>query len=116
MNFTFNEDDIAFQDAAHRVCADVLKTHAARYDETREFCQESLRALGELGFWSMNLPSEYGGVDISSIGMSLAVEEIAYHCAATWLVADGALSRHRLGTDRCHRGTAAGAAAAVRKR
>lgn len=95
MNFTFNEDDIAFQDAAHRVCADVLKTHAARYDETREFCQESLRALGELGFWSMNLPSEYGGVDISSIGMSLAVEEIAYHCAATC----SSLTAHFLATD-----------------
>ena len=95
MNFTFNEDDIAFQDAAHRVCAEVLKTNAARYDETREFCRESLDALGELGFWGMNLPEQYGGVEISSIAMSLAVEEIAYHCAATC----SSLTAHFLATD-----------------
>ena len=72
MNFTFTDDEIAFQDAARRVSADVLKNNAKHYDETREFCTESLNALGELGFWGMNLPSDYDGVDISSIGMSLA--------------------------------------------
>ncbi|SJN08946.1 Butyryl-CoA dehydrogenase [Halomonas citrativorans] len=95
MHFNFTEDELAFQDAARRVSADVLKSNAARYDDTRNFCAESLNALGELGFWSMNLPSEYGGVDISSIGMSLAVEEIAYHCAATC----SSLTAHFLATD-----------------
>ncbi|CAO1669051.1 acyl-CoA dehydrogenase family protein [Salinicola sp. NYA28a] len=95
MNFTFTDDEIAFQDAARRVSADVLKNNAKHYDETREFCTESLNALGELGFWGMNLPSDYDGVDISSIGMSLAVEEVAYHCAATC----SSLTAHFLATD-----------------
>lgn len=95
MDFTFTDDEIAFQDAARKVSADVLKNNAKHYDETREFCTESLKALGELGFWGMNLPSDYDGVDISSIGMSLAVEEVAYYCAATC----SSLTAHFLSTD-----------------
>lgn len=95
MNFTFTDDEIAFQDAAKKVSAEVLKSNAKHYDETREFCTESLKALGELGFWGMNLPSDYDGVDISSIGMTLAVEEVAYHCAATC----SSLTAHFLSTD-----------------
>lgn len=95
MNFTFTDDEIAFQDAAKKISSDVLKNNAKYYDEAGEFCSESLKALGELGFWGMNLPSQYGGVDISSIGMSLAVEEVAYHCAATC----SSLTAHFLATD-----------------
>lgn len=95
MNFTFTDDEIAFQDAARKVSSDVLKGNAKHYDETGEFCSESLKSLGELGFWGMSLPSKYDGVDISSIGMSLAVEEVAYHCAATC----SSLTAHFLAAD-----------------
>ncbi|GEK49268.1 acyl-CoA dehydrogenase family protein [Bisbaumannia pacifica] len=95
MNFELTADAIAFQDAAHRVSAEVLKANAKRYDETGDFCRESLDALGELGFWGMNLPEAYGGFDPGSIAMSLAVEEVAYHCAATC----SSLTAHFLATD-----------------
>ncbi|MCD6440104.1 acyl-CoA dehydrogenase family protein [Vreelandella venusta] len=95
MNFNFTEDELAFQEAAHRVSYDILRVNAPHYDETREFCSASLQALGELGFWGMNLPATYGGSEISSIGMSLAVEEVAYHCAATC----SSLTAHFLATD-----------------
>lgn len=95
MDFNFSEDEVAFQDAARRISADILKANAKHYDETSEFCTASLNALGELGFWGMNLPSQYDGVNIGSIGMTLAVEEVAYHCAATC----SSLTAHFLATD-----------------
>lgn len=95
MNFNFAEEELAFQEAAYKVSSEVLKRNAAHYDESGDFCHESLQELGKLGFWGMNLPTEYGGYDISSIGMTLAVEEVAYHCAATC----SSLTAHFLATD-----------------
>ncbi|MBN2183929.1 MAG: acyl-CoA dehydrogenase family protein [Candidatus Krumholzibacteriota bacterium] len=47
------------------------------------FQDEIYRKLGELGFMGVTVPEEYGGVDLGTFCLTLALEEISMVCPAT---------------------------------
>ncbi|MEW6665584.1 MAG: acyl-CoA dehydrogenase [Thermodesulfobacteriota bacterium] len=65
--------------------AEILPTAAER-DRTGEFPAEILRKMGELGLMGMNVPPEYNGAGVDTVSYSLALQEIAYCCAATAVI------------------------------
>ncbi|OTG79131.1 acyl-CoA dehydrogenase [Acinetobacter sp. ANC 5054] len=95
MNFSMNETEQAIVDIATDVSRNVLKENAQKYDEAENFCVDSLKALGDLGFMGINLPEEYGGLGISSIAMSNVVAQVTAGCAST----ASTLTAHFLATD-----------------
>jgi alkylation response protein AidB-like acyl-CoA dehydrogenase len=64
----------------------VILPTAAERDRTGEFPKENLKKMGDLGLMGMNIPPEYNGAGVDTISYSLALQEIAYACAATAVV------------------------------
>jgi butyryl-CoA dehydrogenase len=95
MNFDFSPDEIEIRDTVRRFARDRLLPAAARLDEGGQFCREHLPGLAELGVMGLNLPEDYGGAGVSALALALAVEELAYACAAT----ASTVTAHYLATD-----------------
>jgi alkylation response protein AidB-like acyl-CoA dehydrogenase len=95
MNFDFTPEEIEIRDTVRRFARARLVPAAARLDESGEFCREHLAGLGELGVMGLNLPESHGGAEVSALALALAVEELAYACAAT----ASTVTAHYLATD-----------------
>ena len=83
MDFSLNEDQIAFVDSARAFAQGSLAPNAARWDEESIFARGALAEAGELGFMGMYTPEEAGGLGLSRLDASLIVEELARGCTAT---------------------------------
>ncbi len=86
MDLTLNEEQRMIQEMAHDFAAKELAPRAAERDETEEFPWDSLRKMGELGLLGLVVPEEYDGTLVDTVSYALAVEEIAWGCAATSLI------------------------------
>jgi alkylation response protein AidB-like acyl-CoA dehydrogenase len=90
-----SDSDLAALESVRRFAADVLAPLAAETDASARFPTRQLRGLGELGVMGMNLPSQWGGAGISSLGLTACVEAVAGACAST----ASALTAHFLASD-----------------
>jgi alkylation response protein AidB-like acyl-CoA dehydrogenase len=90
-----SDSDLAAVESVRRFAAEILAPLAAETDANAKFPTRQLQGLGELGVMGMNLPSQWGGVGISSPGLSACVEAVAGACAST----ASALTAHFLASD-----------------
>ncbi len=81
MQFELNDEQIALQDAARRYARDEIAPIAAKYDQSGEFPRKIIQKAWELGFSSTAIPTEYGGLGLSSLNICVVTEEIAWACA-----------------------------------
>ncbi len=98
MDFSLNEDQLAFVDAAKQFACQELAPHAARWDKEHIFPVDALRKAGELGFCGLYTPEGAGGLGLSRLDASLIFEQLAMGCTtttamltihnmATWMIA-----------------------------
>lgn len=59
---------------------------AAQIDEQEEIPAELFGTLRDAGIFGVAVPEEYGGAGLGTLGLALAVEEVAKHCCATGLL------------------------------
>ncbi|MFT6289128.1 MAG: alkylation response protein AidB-like acyl-CoA dehydrogenase [Alcanivorax sp.] len=83
MDFSLNDDQIAFTDSARAFSEGVLAPGAALWDETSYFPKDVLAQAGELGFMGMYTPEAAGGLALPRLDASLIVEELAKGCTTT---------------------------------
>jgi alkylation response protein AidB-like acyl-CoA dehydrogenase len=83
VDFSLNEDQLAFVDSARAFAQGALAPNAAKWDEESTFPREVLAQAGELGFMGMYTPEEAGGLGMTRLDASLIVEELARGCTAT---------------------------------
>jgi alkylation response protein AidB-like acyl-CoA dehydrogenase len=83
MDFSLNEDQIAFADSARAFAQGVLAPNAAHWDEASIFPKDALRQAGDLGFMGMYTPESAGGLGMSRLDASLIVEELSRGCTST---------------------------------
>ena len=81
--FYLTDDQRMIRDLARKVARDRIAPHAARYDETEAYPEDSMRAIVEAGLFGIWVPEAYGGTDMGCLALSLVSEEIAWACAAT---------------------------------
>jgi butyryl-CoA dehydrogenase len=81
--FYLTEDQRAIRDLARKIARERIAPHAAHYDETETYPEESMRAIVESGLFGIWVPEAYGGSDLGCLALSLVTEEIAWACAAT---------------------------------
>lgn len=62
---------------AREFAASEIAPHAAEWDATKEFPHHLLKKLGELGFFGMKIPDEFGGLDLDTLTYLMILEEIA---------------------------------------
>ena len=63
-----------------------IEPEAAENDRQGRFPTEILTKMGELGLMGMMVPGRHGGAEVGAVSYSLALQEIAYACAATAVI------------------------------
>ncbi len=81
--FYLTDEQRMIRDLARKVARERIAPHAAHYDETETYPEESIRAIVESGLYAIWVPEEYGGTAMGVLALALVCEEIAYACAAT---------------------------------
>jgi butyryl-CoA dehydrogenase len=77
------EEHRMIQDMAHQYVREHIAPFAEEWDENKTFPADALKGLGELGFFGMTVPEQYGGSEIGYLGAALVLEEIGAGDAAT---------------------------------
>jgi hypothetical protein len=83
MNFSLNDDQIAFQQAARSFAAGEMAPFAAEWDEKKIFPKALFKKAGELGFMAMYCPEDVGGMNLSRLDTTIILEELAAGCTST---------------------------------
>ncbi len=86
MAYHLTEEQRMIQTMVRDFARDVLLPTAAERDITKEFPGENIRQMGELGLMGMNVPPEYNGAGVDTVSYSVALQEVAYACAATAVI------------------------------
>jgi butyryl-CoA dehydrogenase len=91
------------RDAVRDFVESELKPIAAKIDAEERIPPEILGKMGELGFFGIPFPEEWGGAGLDTLSQALAVEEIARICGSTALtvaahVSLGTYPIYRFGT------------------
>jgi butyryl-CoA dehydrogenase len=83
MKYPLTEQERMIQKTARDFARKELAPVAREANEQGSFPREMYGKLAELGFLGMTMPEEYGGVDLDTFSLMLALEEIAAVCAST---------------------------------
>lgn len=82
MEFELTDEQRLIRDMARDFACKELAPVASKYDAEEHYPREELRHMAELGLMGVNIPAEYGGAEAGVVAYSLAMQEIAYGCAA----------------------------------
>ena len=81
--FYLTDDQRMIRDLARKIARERIAPHAAHYDETETYPEESMRAILDSGLFGIWVPEEYGGSAMGCLALSVVAEEIAMACAST---------------------------------
>ena len=82
MDFQLTDEQQMIQATAADFGREQIAPVAARHDESGEFPLQTIQQMGELGLMGIEVPEEYGGAGLDTIGYVLAMIEIAAADAA----------------------------------
>src|SRR5687767_15960786 len=85
MDFNLNEEQRMYHEAVRDFCQKEITPYAAEVDETGEMRWEAINKMPQLGLTGMTVPEEYGGADLDTITIALAIEELGRACGSTAL-------------------------------
>jgi hypothetical protein len=77
MNFELTPEQAQIRAVAREFAESELGERIAPYDERHEFPHAIVRKLGELGFFGVLVPPEYGGAGLDYVSYALIVEELS---------------------------------------
>ncbi|MES0363913.1 MAG: acyl-CoA dehydrogenase [Desulfobacteria bacterium] len=86
MTFKLTEEQLMIQTMVRDFARQVVLPTAMERDRSKEFPAENLSQMAELGLMGMMVPPEYDGAAVDTVSYVLALQEIAYACAATAVV------------------------------
>ncbi len=81
--FDLTDDQREIQELARRFTADAITPHAAEWDEKHVFPRATVKAAAELGFGSIYVSEESGGIGLGRLEAALIMEAMAYGCPST---------------------------------
>ncbi|MBB4841032.1 MULTISPECIES: acyl-CoA dehydrogenase family protein [Sphingomonas] len=81
--FDLTDDQLAIQEMARKFTADAITPHAAEWDEKHIFPRDTIKAAAELGFASIYVSEESGGIGLGRLEAALIMEAMAYGCPST---------------------------------
>jgi alkylation response protein AidB-like acyl-CoA dehydrogenase len=81
--FDLTEEQRQIQEMAQQFTADAITPHAAEWDERHIFPRDTIRAAAELGFGSIYVAEESGGIGLGRLEAALIMEAMAYGCPST---------------------------------
>lgn len=81
--FDLTDDQRQIQELARSFTADRITPHAGEWDEKHIFPRETIKAAAELGFASIYVSEESGGIGLGRLEAALIMEAMAYGCPST---------------------------------
>lgn len=83
LNFDLGEELNLVRDEAKKFADDVLLPLATQHDREASISDDVYRQIGELGFWGLTIPEQYGGAGMNNQALAVVLEELNRACAAT---------------------------------
>ena len=83
MDFELTPEQAAIQDMANKFTADEITPYAAEWDEKHQFPRETINKAAALGFGSIYVSEEAGGIGLGRTESALIIEAMAYGCPST---------------------------------
>jgi alkylation response protein AidB-like acyl-CoA dehydrogenase len=77
-DYTLTEEQEQIRQLAREFAEGEIRPKSAEWDAKSQYHSEVIPAMGELGFFGMLLPEEYGGLDLGMLTYLIAVEQIAW--------------------------------------
>ncbi|MFA5794566.1 MAG: acyl-CoA dehydrogenase family protein [Candidatus Brocadiia bacterium] len=81
--FNLTEEQRLIRDTARDFARSELAKVAKDIDRDQNIPDEIIKKLGEIGFWGILVPEQYGGAGLDLLSLVLALEEISHVCAST---------------------------------
>lgn len=81
--FDLTDEQRQIQEMARQFTADAITPHAAEWDEKHLFPRDTIKAAAELGFASIYVSEESGGIGLGRLEAALIMEAMAYGCPST---------------------------------
>jgi alkylation response protein AidB-like acyl-CoA dehydrogenase len=82
MDFQLTDEQQMIQAAARDFAREEIAPIAHEFDASGEFPMNTIKRMGELGLMGIEVPEEYGGAGLDTIGYTLAMTEISAADAA----------------------------------
>ena len=84
INFEMTEEQKALRDMAHEFALKEMRPNAARFDKGDEWPEEVNQKAFEAGFFTCEIPEEYGGGGLNHLDTAIVSEELAWGCAGMY--------------------------------
>jgi alkylation response protein AidB-like acyl-CoA dehydrogenase len=81
--FDLTDDQLQIQEMARKFTADAITPFAAEWDEKKILPRDTIREAAELGFGSIYVSEESGGIGLGRLEAALIMEAMAYGCPST---------------------------------
>src|ERR671920_2397692 len=81
--FDLTDEQRQIQEMARSFTADAITPHAAEWDEKHIFPRDTIREAAALGFGSIYVSEESGGIGLGRLEAALIMEAMAYGCPST---------------------------------
>ena len=81
--FDLTDEQRQIQEMAQAFTADAITPNAGEWDEKHIFPRDTIRAAAELGFGSIYVSEESGGIGLGRLEAALIMEAMAYGCPST---------------------------------
>ncbi len=92
MDFTLNEEQLAFRAVLRGFVEKEIKPVASEWERSGRYPTEIVQGLKDLGLFGMTIPEEYGGLALDMVSFSIVFEELA----RGWMGIAGILGSHSL--------------------
>ena len=86
MDFLLTEDQQMLREATREFCEKRVRPHAEEFDKKGAISDDVLREAGELGYFGLVIPEEYGGLGVDTVTYVIVMEELARVCASLEII------------------------------
>ncbi|MCL4246564.1 MAG: acyl-CoA dehydrogenase family protein [Anaerolineae bacterium] len=85
MDFELSQEHRMWQRAVRDFCEGEVKPYAQEVDETGQIRWEAIRKMRDIGLLGLEVPEAYGGAEMDTLGVAIAIEELGRACGSTAL-------------------------------
>ena len=86
LDILLTEEETLIKDTARAFAKEKVEPLSVKIDREHYFPNELVPELAAMGFFGVNIPSEYGGSGLNYVSYALIIEELAKVCASTSVI------------------------------